>query len=77
MYVGSPLTPNALNGGNAGFPEFHNVYMEPCSYEQYKKTYVFPEGTIMFKSCNSHFLRRKTQTVREPSLLGGGIFLDL
>src|SRR5215471_880921 len=49
VYVGSPLTPNALNGGQAGFPEYHNVYIEPCSYEQYKKTYVFPDGTIMFK----------------------------
>src|SRR3546814_10081089 len=33
VYVGSPLTPNALNGGQANFPEFHNVYIEPCSYE--------------------------------------------
>jgi Cytochrome P460 len=49
IYVGSPLTPNALNGGHAGFPEYHNVYIEPCSYEMYKKTYVFPEGTIFFK----------------------------
>src|SRR5260370_42515944 len=23
VYVGSPLTPNALNGGQANFPEFH------------------------------------------------------
>jgi len=49
VYVGSPLTPNALNGGMAGFPEFHNVYIEPGSYEIYKKTNVFPEGTILFK----------------------------
>lgn len=49
VYVGSPLTPNALNGGKAGFPEFHNVYIEPGSYDIYKKTGVFPEGTIMFK----------------------------
>ena len=35
IYVGSPLTPNALNGGHAGFPEFHNVYIEPCSYAKY------------------------------------------
>src|SRR3546814_4342161 len=26
VYVGSPLTPNGLNGGKANFPEFHNVY---------------------------------------------------
>jgi hypothetical protein len=49
VYVGSPLTPNALNGGKANFPEFHNVYIEPGSYEIYKKTHVFPEGTIFFK----------------------------
>ncbi|MGY4340989.1 hypothetical protein [Bradyrhizobium sp. LM2.9] len=28
VFVGSPLTPNALNGGKANFPEFHNVYIE-------------------------------------------------
>lgn len=49
VYLGSPLTPNALNNGKAGFPEFHNVYMEPGSYEIYQKTNVFPEGTILFK----------------------------
>ena len=49
VYVGSPLTPNALNGGKAGFPEYHNVYIEPGSYEIYKRTNQFPEGTILFK----------------------------
>lgn len=49
VYVGSPLTPNALNGGKANFPEFHNVYIEPGSFEIYKKTGVFPEGTIFYK----------------------------
>lgn len=49
VFVGSPLTPNALNGGKANFPEFHNVYIEPGSYEIYKQTGEFPEGTIFFK----------------------------
>ena len=49
LYVGSPLTPNALNGGKAGFPEYHNVYIQPWAYEEYKKTNAFPDGTIMFK----------------------------
>lgn len=49
IYVGSPLTPNALNDGKANFPEFHNVYMETCAYDEYKRTKVFPEGTIFFK----------------------------
>lgn len=49
LYVGSPLTPNALNGGKAGFPEYHNVYIQPWAYEVYQKTNQFPDGTIMFK----------------------------
>ncbi|HKF67125.1 MAG TPA: cytochrome P460 family protein [Vicinamibacterales bacterium] len=49
IYVGSPLTPNGLNNGKAGFPEFHNVYIEPGSYDLFKKTGEFPEGTIFFK----------------------------
>jgi hypothetical protein len=49
IYLGSPLTPNALNNGKAGFPEYHNVYIEPGSYEIYQKTNEFPEGTIFFK----------------------------
>src|SRR5262249_15809298 len=44
VYVGSPLTPNALNDGHAGFPEYHNVYIEPGSYEIYKRTNEFLEG---------------------------------
>ena len=49
VYVGSPLTPNALNDGHAGFPEYHNVYIEPGSYAIYKKTGVFPEQTMFYK----------------------------
>jgi hypothetical protein len=37
VFVGEPLTPNALNGGKAGFPEYHNVYIEPGSYEIFKE----------------------------------------
>jgi hypothetical protein len=49
VYVGSPLTPNALNNGKAAFPEYHNVYIEPGSYAIYKKTNVFPEDTVFVK----------------------------
>ncbi len=49
VYLGSPLTPNALNGGEAGFPEYHNVYMHPEVYKIYKETNEFPEGTILLK----------------------------
>jgi hypothetical protein len=49
VFVGAPLTPNILNNGKANFPEFHNVYIEPASYEIYKRTGAFPEGTMFFK----------------------------
>lgn len=49
VFVGSPLTPNSLNGGEAAFPEFHNVYIDPKSWEHYKKTGVFREGTMFAK----------------------------
>jgi hypothetical protein len=49
VFVGGPLTPNGLNGGKAGFPEFHNVYLEARNIDVYKKTGVFPEGTLIVK----------------------------
>ena len=49
VFLGSPLTPNALNGGNAGFPEYHNVYVHPHVFQQYRETGAWPEGTILLK----------------------------
>jgi Cytochrome P460 len=64
VFVGSPLTPNALNDGHAGFPEYHNVYIEPGSYAIYKRTNVFPEGTILFKELQ---LTRKPEENQDGS----------
>jgi hypothetical protein len=49
IFVGSPLTSNALNDGHANFPEYHNIFIEPCAYEAYETTGVFPDGTIFYK----------------------------
>jgi len=49
MYVGTPVTPNSLNPPEAPFPEFHNVYMDPSSFEHYSKTGEFPDGTLLIK----------------------------
>ena len=48
-YVGSLVTPNALNEGQAPFPEHHIVYIDPVSWEHYKKTGQFREGTVIAK----------------------------
>ena len=49
IYVGTPFTPNALNGGEAAFPEFHNVYVEPGAFAAYSQTGEWPEGTQIAK----------------------------
>jgi len=49
IFVGSPLTPNSLNGGEASFPEFHSVYIDPESWAHWKKTGTFREGTMLAK----------------------------
>jgi hypothetical protein len=62
VFVGDPFTPIAFNGGKkchepvtpadqpcTGFPEYHNVYIEPGSYHIYQITNQFPDQTIIFK----------------------------
>lgn len=49
IFVGTPLTPNDLNAGAAPFPEFHTVYIDPESYDHYKRTGNFRDGTILVK----------------------------
>ena len=49
VFVGAPLTPNGLNNGKAGFPEYHHVYAEEKNVDVYLKTGSFPEGTVIVK----------------------------
>lgn len=49
VYVGTPVTPNGLNGGSAPFPEVHSVYIDPTSWAHWKKTGTFREGTVFAK----------------------------
>ncbi len=49
VYVGTPLTPNALNDGEAPFPEFHNVYVEPTAFAAFSETGEWPDGTQIVK----------------------------
>lgn len=49
VFVGAPLTPNALNGGEAAFPEFHNVYIEPSAFAHWQRTGEWADGTQLAK----------------------------
>ena len=44
-FIGAPLTPNGLNNGKAGFPEFHNVYVQDKNLTAYQRdAQPFPKG---------------------------------
>jgi hypothetical protein len=49
VFVGGPITPNALNNGKAPFPEFHSVYIELDNLRYYQSHGKFPEGTVLVK----------------------------
>ena len=49
VYIGTPLTPNDMNGGEAPFPEFHSVYIDPESFAHFEKTGQFRDGTVLIK----------------------------
>jgi hypothetical protein len=49
MFVGAVVTPNDLNDGEASFPEFHNVYMDPESFSYAKKHGEYRDGTVIVK----------------------------
>ncbi|OEO25969.1 cytochrome P460 [Pseudomonas sp. J237] len=49
VFVGTPLTPNDMNNGKAAFPEFHNVYIDRKSWDQWKEKGTFRDGAIMVK----------------------------
>ena len=53
VFVGSPVTPNSLNGGMAPFPEIHTVYLDPTSWAIWKDSGTFREGTMFAKELSS------------------------
>ena len=76
-YIGTPLTPNALNDGEAPFPEFHAVYIDPVSWEHWRRTGTFREGTVLAKELVSVLAdstsRPDASTVQ---VSGRGYFMD-
>ncbi|GJL75230.1 cytochrome P460 family protein [Nitrosomonas sp.] len=53
IYVGAPITPDDMNNGKANFPEFHSVYIDPESWDHWKKTGKFRDGTMLVKEMNA------------------------
>lgn len=72
VFVGAPLTPNALNNGNAPFPEFHNVYVEPSAFMAYEATGEWPEGTQLAKELTSIYQNNNDETGASMEVSGRG-----
>ena len=53
VYVGEVITPNDMNDGEAAFPEYHSVYMDPESFAEYEKTGKYRDGTVLIKELSS------------------------
>ena len=49
VFVGAPVTPKDMNDGKPAFPEFHNVYIDPTSWNHWKNTGEFRDGTVIVK----------------------------
>jgi len=49
VFIGASVTPADMNDGKPAFPEFHNVYIDPASWEHWKETGEFRDGTIIVK----------------------------
>ncbi|MGR9073934.1 MAG: cytochrome P460 family protein [Gammaproteobacteria bacterium] len=49
VFIGAPVTPNDMNEGQAAFPEFHNVYIDPASWAHWKLHGEFRDGTLIVK----------------------------
>lgn len=74
-FVGTPVTPNDMNGGEAPFPEFHVVYMDTESFAHYEKTGEFRDGTALVKELIS--VGDKTATSGEGYFMGDYIGLEV
>jgi hypothetical protein len=75
VYVGASVTPNDLNGGEALFPEFHSVYIDPESFAHYEKTGRYRNGTIMVKELVS--VGGKAETSGKGYFMGGFLSLEV
>ncbi|MDJ0852985.1 MAG: cytochrome P460 family protein [Myxococcota bacterium] len=47
VHVGTAVTPNDQNGGQAPFPGFHSVYLDPASYRHWQASGEFRDGTAI------------------------------
>ena len=75
VYIGTPVTPNALNDGEAPFPEFHSVYIEPESWRHWRRTGKFREGTVLAKELSRVYSEDANPDGSTEQTSGRGYFM--
>ena len=74
VFIGNPITPNGLNGGEAPFPESHAVYIDPDSWDHWKKTGEFREGTLIAKELSMLYPEAANEDGSTDQVSGRGFF---
>ncbi len=75
VFIGTPVTPNALNDGNAPFPEFHSVYIDPESWRHWRRTGKFREGTVLAKELSRVYSEDANSDGSTEQTSGRGYFM--
>lgn len=75
IYIGAIATPDALNGGEAPFPEFHSVYIDPVSWDHWLETGSFRDGTVLAKELNRVYSADALEDGSTLQVSGRGYFM--
>lgn len=75
VYIGTPVTPNDMNDGEASFPEFHNTYMDPEGFAYVEQTGEYRDGTVIVKEMTA--VGSKEQTSGKGYFQGEFIGLEV
>jgi hypothetical protein len=76
IWVAMPVTPNALNGGKAVLPETQAVYIDPTSWEHWKKVGTFRDGTMFAVELTMLVTEGAHEDGSTNQLTGRGFFQD-
>ncbi len=47
VFIGAPITPDSLNGGDAYAPGFKHVYVDPKTFAHWQETGGFRQGAVV------------------------------
>jgi hypothetical protein len=76
IFVGMPVTPDALNDGKAVLPEAQAVYIDPTSWKHWKETGTFREGAMFAVELTLLMTEGADEDGSTTQLTGRGFFQD-